>query len=138
MTTERRSSSNRQTHSTTQASLRLCVRCGARLASANTSRVCYCHERNYDPRIDGEWPAKLVAYAASSVGQTIHPTAHFGIVPQARNIVCRSVAKLRAQGWIIESTRGRDSYIVLVVPPRVKCGILPGQGEMPTDERDAR
>jgi len=131
MTTTRGSSSNVETHSTTHGKPRTCLRCGASLSSANRSITCYCHERTYDPRIDGEWTAKLTAYVSENIGSTIHPTARFGIA-EGIHVVSRSICKLRRQGWVIHSKTGQDCYLVQQAPP--VCDIVSGDnGETPTE-----
>jgi hypothetical protein len=126
--------SNRQTHSTSHGERRTCVRCGARLASDHSGLVCSCHVNRYDPRCDGQWPQKLRAYVSQNVGGTIHPTAHFGIIRQANKSVSREVAKLRTEGWAIESVRGQDRYLIVGLGEQAesRCAIVDGDREIRT------
>jgi hypothetical protein len=126
--------SNRQTNSTSHNGCRICVRCGARLACDNTGLVCTCHVNRYDPRCDGQWPAKLRAYVSQNVGSTIHPTAHFGIIRRANKSVSREVAKMRTEGWTIESVRGQDRYLIIGLGEQAEaaCAIVDGDREIRT------
>jgi len=132
MANQRRPPRTGATSQTTQG--RVCIRlgCGALLASYNRGKVCTHHRRDYDPRTDSAWPDKLKDYLAESVGRTAHPTAHFGIVPEAHSAIWRGICAARSEGWTIASTVGRDSYRVLGQPPSVtRDTVRDDSGERP-------
>ena len=115
---------------------RLCVRCQARLARDNRSRVCTCHRRTYDPRTDNAWPAKLRSYLTECVGDVAYPAAHFGIVDKARYVVRRSIAVLQREGWDIVVTPQSGAYRVIAARCPVDCATVDADemsnGERPT------
>ncbi len=77
---------------------------------------------------------RLRVYVSQNVGGTIHPTAHFGIIRRANKSVSREIAKLRAEGWTIESVRGQDRYLIVGLGEQAesRCAIVDGDREIRT------
>lgn len=92
-----------------------CPRCGARLA-ADHSRDRWCSpclrgNRDYDPRADARFPARLLALFVAAGIRRVEPLHELGIHPRFRSSVKDAVRHLRARGYSIEAQPRRAGYV---------------------------